>query len=698
MTSFFPQLTETTSAFYYIAHVEQGRSDLMLVQTYPAIKRWYLARVAPTVLPWAVAGAFVVYLATSLIVARIADQASLVSPMLSAEVASPMWSRFFVLLFGLSGVAIALIVPGLAWVCVLARGRALRAASLFHRAFALNLIQATVFVSFWKMTIGAAPCRPAFIAWQALVASVGLLAMKRGGSTFPLRRDGWRSLLVGTAVLLVLLPAVLWDKIFVEDGSGDGTEAFEFSRSLATYQLPYWDLENGYYGFYPQFMLFAYPTQLSFITIGETEGAQRLPVFFYLLGIFLCLVELVRRHRRRLPGVELLLMLGAAGFFLVYHAHHSTYELVSDLAEPTGVDTFFGFLAASAFYALLSRQRIWWGIFGVLGCMALSAGLPFALLFLIGRVVVTRPRVGWWALRSHVLAASALLIPWMVYQLFVSIYTRFHPLGDSKWALATWLNRYPLRFDLAAAETLAVGFVVATAVVPIFGLAFLVQRDKIIRMLGLSVTGYFGFLLLFGRTHPHYLIPVSLFPTAILLRGLAASGVPVQVRRASHLAYGVLLIALTFMALPPDSPPHTAYRQFGARTLMLYDSYPAAVGAAMNVLDLRPELAVHLPEGKPLRGGHRLGFEAADWESRADELTGRPVPDAKTLPWGLSHHLWIRYADTRPVEGRSYDQVLAAPHLAPIRMDGYSRRELPGGWVLLFRPQSIFASPSSTGH
>lgn len=657
----------------------------------------------PRVILWCVAGTFVLYGATAPLITRLTGQAMSVAPVWSPQAVYPLWSRAVVLLFGLSGVAIALFVPAAAWALALAEGR-LRAANLFHRAFLLNLIQATAFVSIWRASAGVVPTRLVFIAWQAFVATIGLIVMFRGRhSNRVLAVDNSRPLLIGGLMLLVLLPAFLWGKTFVEDGSGDGTEAFEFSRSLATHQLPNWDLENGYYGFYPAFMLFAYPTQLSFIAIGETEAAQRLPVFFYLLGIYLVLAELVRGRRRRLSRTESLLLAGAAVFFLVYHAHHSTYELVADLAEPTGVETFFTFLSASALYALVTRQRIWWGLFALCGTMALSAGLPFALLFLLGRLVARPPRFRWASLRSHVLDAMAFAGPWVGYQLFVSVYSRFHPLGVTKWALGNLLNQYSLQLNSAVAVVLAVNFAIVVAVVPFLGLGFVAGRDKIVRMIAVPVIAYFVLLVLFGRTNPHYLIPVCLFPAAILLRALAAPASGRRLRTVGHVAYAATLVGLTILVLPGDRTPHIAFREFGARTLMLYDSYPAVVDAADRLLRRKPELYVQLPNGKPAFPWQRTIFGVAGetpsandryLEGSFDDVVGpRSASGPNSLPWGLSLHLWVRYSDKTPVVGRDYDQVLAAAHLAPPEMEGFSRRDLPNGWVLFYRPgRSIFTS------
>jgi hypothetical protein len=507
-------------------------------------------------------------------------------------------------------------------------------------------------------------------------------------------------------VILIVLPTLLWGKTFVENRSGDGTESFEFSRSLSSHQLPYWDLENGQYGFYPQFMLFAYPAELSFIVLGETEAAQRLPVFFYVFGIYLVLAELVRRRRRRLSALEVCLLVGAAAFFLLYHVHQSTYELVSDIAEPTGVDTFFTFLATAACYALVTKQRAWWGLFALFGSMALAAGLPFAGFLILGGLLAAWRFRSQAAFRGPALDALAFFVPWTAYQVFAAMYSRFHSLGPTKWDLSTLLELYPIGLDPGAALAILGRFLLVIAIVPVLGLWPGERRDTIARTVRWAVIGYLGVLLLFARTHPHYLIPLTLFPAALFLRRLGSARVSIRLRAAGHATYAVVLVALVIAALPSDRTPHTTYRQFGAETLMLYDSYPAVVAAAAMLLERNTALFLYLPDGKPLFSWERprviyYGQPPPDGPLQGEPLDAfvkrREAHSADLGPLGLSHHMWIRYSDRAPREGREYRQILAAAHLVPERIDGYARLDLPDGWVLHYRPESIFARLAPAG-
>jgi hypothetical protein len=135
---------------------------------------------------------------------------------------------------------------------------------------------------------------------------------------------------------------------------------------------------------------------------------------------------------------------------------------------------------------------------------------------------------------------------------------------------------------------------------------------------------------------------------------------------------------------------------------MLYDSYPEVVHAAAGLVSKKPGIWVHLPNGKPAFRWQRAQMVLAGHNASSDEQAVREVIDgwhapgrlvgADGHPWGISYHTWVRYSDRTPLNGREYDQILSAPHMAPSGLDGFSRRELAGGWMLFFRPESsVFA-------
>ena len=67
--------------------------------------------------------------------------------------------------------------------------------------------------------------------------------------------------------------AALVPKIFWENFNLDGIEAFEFGRSLTNHVLPYWEIQNGVFGFYHNFVIFAYPNHWFITIFGPFEAA-----------------------------------------------------------------------------------------------------------------------------------------------------------------------------------------------------------------------------------------------------------------------------------------------------------------------------------------------------------------------------------------------------------------------------------------
>jgi hypothetical protein len=167
-------------------------------------------------------------------------------------------------------------------------------------------------------------------------------------------------------------------------------------------------------------------------------------------------------------------------------------------------------------------------------------------------------------------------------------------------------------------------------------------------------------------------------------------------------AYGGALVLLAGLSSSGGQSLHTSYRTFGTSTLMLYDSYPAAIDAAARLIWKHPAIYVHLLNGKPLLPsspvqlemirGELPGEETYEQSVLSDLAERVPLDAGDPVPLGLSHHVWVRYSDRNAEPGRIYHQVLAAGHLAPASIAGFARRSLPDGWVLFYRPdKSIFA-------
>jgi hypothetical protein len=605
---------------------------------------------------------FVLYLLSSVILAKTTGLPISEVPVFAHGKLYPLWALPAVAGMALSGTAISLLLPGIPWFLVFQRSR-LCLTRLFYQSFIINLLQYGIVMTAWKAIFGISPTRAEFVIWQAAVTLVGFIILFKRNNRHCLEiadSSQARVFLIGALVILVILPFMMQQKVFIEDLTGDGTECFEFARSLKEHYLPYWDLENGYYGFYPLFNLFSFPIYYTMQTLGECEAAARIPVFFYLFGVYLVLVELVRMgSKESLPPMQQAILLGAVAFFLMYFAYHSTYEPFADLAEPTGVDIFFTFLAFSALFSLANNERIWWGMIAFLGSTALAAGLPFALLLLATRYISDRP-----TLKDIGRDTLAFAVPWTVYQVLVVIYTVYYPMGPAdtiKFSLTGIFSQYSFGFNSAATLSLLKKFLLVSGFLPALGLVFLIRKDRISRLSGLTAIGYFIVLAAFGRDHSHYLIPICLLPLIVSLRSLQNLPGKISIFLTFSLVTSLLIVSI--WTFPRNYKPHTAYREFGSQTLMLFDTYPEAVKAAMPFTEL---------------------FRA--W---------KPIPDSK-IPWGMGHHTWVFYSDREAVPGKQYLQILTSikNHIeVPSEFRQLQGRE---GWSLLYdERRSVFKSRPS---
>jgi len=169
-----------------------------------------------------------------------------------------------------------------------------------------------------------------------------------------------RRLLIGGLTILSLI--IFQGKIFLENFSGDGTESFGFSRSLKSSVLPYWDLEDGRWGFYPRFMFFAYPNILSILHLGETEASVRLPFFVFLFCIYLLMDGLIRHgpgHSKARISDGILVSLAIVTFVICNIFYSTWHPYFADIAEPTHVDTMVTFYFLAAILFLLTEQNKW---------------------------------------------------------------------------------------------------------------------------------------------------------------------------------------------------------------------------------------------------------------------------------------------------------------------------------------------------
>jgi hypothetical protein len=215
------------------------------------------------------------------------------------------------------------------------------------------------------------------------------------------------------------------------------------------------------------------------------------------------------------------------------------------------------------------------------------------------------------------------------------------------------------------------------------------MKDRIARLSVLTAIGYFGVLAAFGREHIHYLTPICLLPLIVYLRGL--HNLPGKVRTFLTYSLAASLIIVSIWSFPRGYKPHTTYREFGSHTLMLFETYPEAVNAAIPFTELF---------GAGIIYQYRLSFSGSvNVAIPFTELfrAWKPIPDSN-IPWGMLHHSWVLYSDREAVPGKQYLQILTSIKKHIELPSGFRQFQGRGGGVLLYDEQfSIFKLFLSTG-
>ena len=265
------------------------------------------------------------------------------------DISGNLFLRTLNILALIIGISIIYFAPGLLWI---AKKKDCTLWELIIKSALLSVVLYTAAFSILKFVFAIELSR----SWMLLTCSgitVTWAILNKRQFEISYSREEIRSVLIGGLTIIFLI-VLFHGKIFLENFTGDGTEAFEFSRSLKTKILPYWDLENGRWGFYPRFMFFAYPNILSILHLGEIEASVRLPFFIFLFCIHLLMVALIQHEsgRSKASASDSLFVSGAILLFVIFNIFYSTWHpYFADITEPTHVDTMvvFYFLAGYSF-------------------------------------------------------------------------------------------------------------------------------------------------------------------------------------------------------------------------------------------------------------------------------------------------------------------------------------------------------------
>ena len=456
---------------------------------------------------------------------------------------------------------------------------------------------------------------------------------------------------------MALLTTVLWQKVRHEHFSGDGTEIYEWSRSLSDHPLPFWDLEDssrpGAFGV-PGFASFAGAplVHAKMTLIGRGEISARLP-FVIALVILAALAAGLVPHR---SSAGWLLTIAITGLYVLWHAYYVGNEPpVTDLAESAGTDTLtIALWIAGARELLRGSTRV--GVMWLaLSSVTTMMGPPLAVLTLPLLWVAGpgRARRAWrWAALS-----GAVLVPVVLVAVWVT------GVGPEWW---TGFEREFVR-DLATAETrapewpLVIQWLISTAGLPLLAPFFWRRMSGTSRALALIGVGYLAIVLGGQQKTLHYLAPL---PWICLVPALELATTRI------HLTAVGLLAAAFALSWPSPRPVQRDAIMLGRESCVQGLDYQQASLGADAVYDAfdTPATGERFSVGKQtfVRYAMDLGGTSCviglSLSTPAGAVTVAATPNAQLWTREIARFVWWRFHDV-PVPSSPLFRRDASPTL-----------------------------------
>ncbi|MEO8367658.1 MAG: hypothetical protein ABI806_00460 [Candidatus Solibacter sp.] len=453
----------------------------------------------------------------------------------------------------------------------------------FGASLALTLVLGTCL----KLALGTPLSDDTFVAcWAvAFLASAGFCAFRiHSGQAQIISPDVMEiRRLALMAVASALAVAILTPKLFWENLNIDGTEAFEFGRSLSRFVLPNWDIQGGAFGFYHNFVLFAYPNHWFLALFGSLEGSVRLTFVFYLALMFAALILLIEHGLERGLRLreELTLCLGLA-LYTVLQAYNTTYDpFFADIAEPGATDTLVMVCFLAALYFLWSERMRWFVFFVVATYLSTVGGS--ALLLALGASLLTVPAAKKYAyLRCLAVVGVCCGLFGLLHE---TLYNYFVLKGAKDQFSAR--NMAARLFPPTLTEFYRLGAVIfPSGVLPSISILAISRADPVAWCTALIAVMYAGLIYVQAWTSLHQFTPAMVLPLVVFWRIYLARP---QVQR---LLLGAV-VATTGISLLLSLPRHfeinLASREFGAVTEFRAgdygQDYETAVQAASSTLE-----------------------------------------------------------------------------------------------------------------
>jgi hypothetical protein len=469
----------------------------------------------------------------------------------------------------------------------------------------------------------------AALAWMLLA-----FRFARGATLpYPLsqRSDVRRLLWILVASFLSIIALV--PKLFWENFNLDGIEAFEFGRSLATRLLPHWEIQDGVFGFYHNFLLFAYPNHWFITLFGPVEAAARLPFLLYLIVLFAVVILLIEwMSARRLSGVEeAMVWLGLALYGLV-QAYNTNYEpFFADIAEMAATDTLWVTCFLCACYALWTNRSGWFWIFAMMTYTASPGGL-LLLAALAAVTFLCRSPERLQQLKTLARVIVVCLLIGLSYEILYNPLIADHV--NNQFSTKNMLRRlYPptltefIRFN---------ALLFPSGILPALSLLALRRRDHVCWVIGGVTVIYFAAIYSQAWTSLHQFTPVMILPLIVFWRTYLDASPVTQKWLLPSVA--LTTIVSLYLSLPRHFQINLATREFGQATLYKVGEYERFYESA-------------------LRGGASLAsLLPVDYRMQYPEQ-----------PWGADPASWIYYATREKPPGTMINYVVQPASESPPR-------------------------------
>jgi hypothetical protein len=355
------------------------------------------------------------------------------------------------------------------------------------------------------------------ISWKLdqpllLVAIVGLgiylATFRHLGTLLPFKSITTQQLIVilSSAALIIVMMVGFYDYLSFNQFSDDEQEAVQFALSLRTHAFPYWDLENGYWGFYHSFMLFAYPMYILTAFLGETEFVFRL---LYFLALYISLIASVSLFEllsgRAIQLYELATLLLGAILLTVLAGFFSSWDpYIAGIGEPSAVE-FLGFslFLCAVFFLFVERHILFLG-FSIAHFAALPNGFPYTMV-LLGLTFLLESK-------KRLQVTNLAVMYTIIVASYYFLYSAFYPDGN-KWTIEEFGDRYFTRFsDLwSAGQFMLVICLISGGT--IISTYLILTRSKNIqaRILAIfSLLHVLPGLIFYNLQHIHYYLPFFL--------------------------------------------------------------------------------------------------------------------------------------------------------------------------------------------